>query len=340
MIQLKDSRVNVILSNISNSVQCCSLGAPLSYLGTETDISVIEGDTALVYDGKGVLEGTWRLTLGPVGINSGTVTNKQSFVTIGQASYMSSSSAYVRYYIDGTKLDGTIFSTFIDQNFTKALSGATSFLHRIWAAGSRISGPDTNDISQETQEGYRWLGSYSSNNKEAQSPDSLLWQWTYMQGVDGVCKYNCLVDKEFIPTIYDILTDVEMLKLEDIDNQVATVDYSNKAKSKSVIGVLINHKELDPKLCEVSLPYPWPKDYSLTYSEVEVHSIGEGKINVCKDGGNIEVGDYICSSKRIGKGQKQDDDFLHNYTVAKAREACNWAENEDDIRTIVCIYCI
>lgn len=69
-----------------------------------------------------------------------------------------------------------------------------------------------------------------------------------------------------------------------------------------------------------------------------INALGEGQINVCKDGGNIEAGDYICSSSRPGKGMKQDDDLLHNYTVAKAREACVWQEDEDDIRMIACTY--
>lgn len=74
------------------------------------------------------------------------------------------------------------------------------------------------------------------------------------------------------------------------------------------------------------------------YKVARVNALGEGGINVCKDGGNIEVGDYICNSSREGKGMKQDDDLLHNYTVAKALESCNWSGAEDDIRMIACTY--
>ena len=45
--------------------------------------------------------------------------------------------------------------------------------------------------------------------------------------------------------------------------------------------------------------------------------IGEGGIWVCNSNGNLENGDYIQSSDIIGYGEKQDDDFLHNYSVAK-----------------------
>ncbi len=40
--------------------------------------------------------------------------------------------------------------------------------------------------------------------------------------------------------------------------------------------------------------------------------------------GNIENGDYIQSSDLLGYDEKQDDDFLHNYTIAKATIDCNF----------------
>ena len=55
-----------------------------------------------------------------------------------------------------------------------------------------------------------------------------------------------------------------------------------------------------------------------------VNSVGEGAIWVCNSNGNIENGDYITSSDHLGYGEKQDDDLLHNYTVAKATIGCNF----------------
>ena len=54
------------------------------------------------------------------------------------------------------------------------------------------------------------------------------------------------------------------------------------------------------------------------------NSVGEGGIMVCNSNGNIENGDYITSSDYLGYGEKQDDDILHNYTVAKATIDCNF----------------
>ncbi len=39
---------------------------------------------------------------------------------------------------------------------------------------------------------------------------------------------------------------------------------------------------------------------------------------------NIENGDYIQSSNYLGYGEKQDDDILHNYTVAMATMSCDF----------------
>ncbi len=53
-------------------------------------------------------------------------------------------------------------------------------------------------------------------------------------------------------------------------------------------------------------------------------SIGEGGICVSNTNGNIENDDYIQSSDLLGYGEKQDDDLLHNYTIAKATIDCNF----------------
>jgi hypothetical protein len=55
-----------------------------------------------------------------------------------------------------------------------------------------------------------------------------------------------------------------------------------------------------------------------------VNSIGEGGICVSNTNGNIENGDYLQSSDLLGYGEKQDDDLLHNYTIAKATIDCNF----------------
>ena len=54
------------------------------------------------------------------------------------------------------------------------------------------------------------------------------------------------------------------------------------------------------------------------------NSVGGGGLWVCNLNGNIENDDYIQSTELRGRGEKQDDDSLHNYTVATATMDCSF----------------
>jgi hypothetical protein len=58
---------------------------------------------------------------------------------------------------------------------------------------------------------------------------------------------------------------------------------------------------------------------------MQYNAVGEGKVLVTDTNGDIETGDYICSSTRTGHGEKQDDDIMHNYTVAKATQPIDFS---------------
>ena len=55
-----------------------------------------------------------------------------------------------------------------------------------------------------------------------------------------------------------------------------------------------------------------------------INSLGEGGIWVCNINGNLENGDYITTCEIPGYGMRQDDDLLHNYTVAKITCDCDF----------------
>jgi hypothetical protein len=57
-----------------------------------------------------------------------------------------------------------------------------------------------------------------------------------------------------------------------------------------------------------------------------INSLGEGGILVCDEYGPVTNGDYITTSTFPGLGCKQDDDLLHNYTVAKATQSCDFTQ--------------
>jgi hypothetical protein len=54
-------------------------------------------------------------------------------------------------------------------------------------------------------------------------------------------------------------------------------------------------------------------------------AVGNGWVRICDQNGNIEIGDYICSSDRKGEGMKQTSAQMMNYTVAKCTNSVDWS---------------
>jgi hypothetical protein len=72
------------------------------------------------------------------------------------------------------------------------------------------------------------------------------------------------------------------------------------------------------------------EDSQISEEMYNYNALGEGWVLVTDSGGDIEVGDYICSSDNNGHGMKQDDDLLHNYTVAKATQPVDFSTVDVD----------
>jgi len=70
----------------------------------------------------------------------------------------------------------------------------------------------------------------------------------------------------------------------------------------------------------------------------DVAALGDGHIWVCDENGDIDPGDYIVSSTVVGHGQKQADNIMRNYTVAKVTEGVTWAEVSGSTKLLACTY--
>jgi hypothetical protein len=103
---------------------------------------------------------------------------------------------------------------------------------------------------------------------------------------------------------WEIKYDKEGITIEDA---LPMIELSRTKKDKRVFGVMGSSKRNNSRT-----------------ERLIINSVGEGGIFVCNSNGNIENGDYITSSDHLGYGEKQDDDILHNYTVAKATMDCNF----------------
>ena len=105
-------------------------------------------------------------------------------------------------------------------------------------------------------------------------------------------------------------------KETDVNNAWPVVELSRQRQDKRAIGVFTK-----------TTGNAHLQGLSTSGLIINYNSIGEGRILVTDTNGDIENGDYICSSYRAGYGEKQNDDLFHNYTVAKATESCNWSLN-------------
>ena len=147
-----------------------------------------------------------------------------------------------------------------------------------------------------------------------------------------------------------------------INESIPRVILCNTYKDKRVFGVISPEEEddeiknMESRSTEkhfkmgsfVSVVTGLPADDN----RIIINSIGEGAVWVNNKYGNIENGDYITTSEN-GYGTKQDDDLMHNYTIAKATINCEFELNSDNyeckeithndetykIAFIACVYC-
>ena len=111
------------------------------------------------------------------------------------------------------------------------------------------------------------------------------------------------------------------------------VDITSTQKDKAVMGVYesLSSAPIDHELYTTSSKTVGRvSGLNDNAPSINYNALGEGRILVTDTNGDIEVGDYICSSTRLGHGEKQDDDLLHNYTVAKATQPYTFASASID----------
>ena len=109
-----------------------------------------------------------------------------------------------------------------------------------------------------------------------------------------------------------------------INDAIPKVKLSNIQNQKTVFGVISDAEDTS----ETSRSYVQGIFGSVVGKNDEndhriiINSLGEGGIWITNINGNIENGDYITTCEIPGYGMKQDDDLLHNYTVAKITQDC------------------
>jgi hypothetical protein len=113
------------------------------------------------------------------------------------------------------------------------------------------------------------------------------------------------------------------LEAIQISESLPLVSISNVEKDKACFGVISGSEDPETRKYEQGM-YVTVVDKQLGDTRAYINSVGEGAIWVVNTNGSLESGDYITTSNVMGYGQKQDDDILHNYTVAKITMDCDF----------------
>jgi hypothetical protein len=118
-----------------------------------------------------------------------------------------------------------------------------------------------------------------------------------------------------------------------ISQSLPVVSLSNVVHDKACYGVIAGSEDLDSRTYEqgtfVSVFQKQKGD-----TRAFINSLGEGAIWVVNTNGSLESGDYITTSNIVGYGQKQDDDVLHNFTVAKITMDCDFEPVTQSVQII------
>ena len=107
-----------------------------------------------------------------------------------------------------------------------------------------------------------------------------------------------------------------------INDSMPIIDLCNTKKDKRVYGVISNKEDTDREMGYGRFVSKLPNANDV--NRVVVNGIGEGAIWIVNTNGNLENGDYIQTSNVAGYGEKQDSEFLANYTVAKITCDCDF----------------
>jgi len=250
------------------------------------------------------------------------------------------------YYIKKISGVAPAFDLYTDIDLTVSVDGTS------WSAGS---GGTAQNLSRP-----ELITSGTSFTPAAHVRIAWLYGTAYsiytFQGTTGpfTASHDGLIDRTLAqPEIGDIVVDIDVFASPNVNDCITTMKVSSEANQVGVIGVCAGYNDrgfIPASLAKTTkqtgnepsegIKVTLKDEYANLpdqYSMIAVNSIGEGKINVCGQAGNISVGDLIVASDMQGKGMKQSDDIIRSYTVAKSRENVTFA-SADEVKQIACIY--
>jgi len=111
------------------------------------------------------------------------------------------------------------------------------------------------------------------------------------------------------------------------------VSLSTKVNDKKCFGVISASEDPETRH-EAYGNFVSISEKELGDTRVYINSVGEGAMWVTNINGPLESGDYITTSNVAGYGQRQESEFLANYTVAKITMDCDFEPATQPIQII------
>jgi len=156
--------ITAIVSNEAHTFSATASGNIIAYTDSGTTIRVFEGSREVIYDAVGTTDGTWKVSVIPTNITTGSLTDSGDFLTVGQHSGVASGTdaSSILYSITGKRFDGSDLNATAQQSFSKSKAGDTGAAGAAGAAGS--AGPQ-GAIGETGADGatlYTWVA-YADN---------------------------------------------------------------------------------------------------------------------------------------------------------------------------------
>ena len=121
-----------------------------------------------------------------------------------------------------------------------------------------------------------------------------------------------------------------------VNEAIPKVKLSNARNQKSAFGIISDAEDENSTTREYTngIYTSLAEKTDASDNRIYINSLGEGGIWITNINGNLENGDYITTCEIPGYGMKQDDDLLHNYTVAKITQDCDFDLNSSSYECV------
>ena len=140
----------------------------------------------------------------------------------------------------------------------------------------------------------------------------------------GLIPYLIKSVQEITTELPNVKTNVSNVNVSNVDNYHGLIVSANKPD------VYISTSSYDTKCYGVVSE----ENVETINNEILINTSRDGKVWVI-DVENLQSGDYITTSNVAGYGMKQSDDLVHNYTVAKILQDCDFNPTQVPIKRVM-----